>query len=115
MTRLNPHPPLRLRRPMSANAMSSLRQDLRYGARLLRMNPGFAAVAVLSLALGIGANTAIFQLLDAVRMRTLPVRNPQELAFVQITNRTSTTGRTNGWSPWLTNAMWEPIRDRQQG
>ena len=50
---------------------SSLLNDLRYGARLLRMNPGFAIVAILSLALGIGANTTIFQLLDAVRLRTL--------------------------------------------
>ena len=48
-------------------------RDLRYGARLLRLNPGFALVAILSLALGVGANTAIFQLLDAVRLRTLPV------------------------------------------
>ena len=44
------------------------------GARVLRRNPGFAVVAILSLALGIGANTPIFQLLDAVRLRTLPVR-----------------------------------------
>jgi putative ABC transport system permease protein len=51
--------------------------DLRYGARLLLRSPGFAIVAVLSLALGIGANTTIFQLLDAVRLRTLPVQNPQ--------------------------------------
>src|SRR6185295_5516457 len=48
-------------------------RDLRHGARLLRLNPAFSAVAVLSLALGVGANTAIFQLLDAVRIRTLPV------------------------------------------
>jgi hypothetical protein len=54
--------------------------DLRHGARLLRLNPGFAVVAILSLALGIGANTAIFQLLDAVRLRGLPVSKPGELA-----------------------------------
>ena len=100
---------------MAGNAVSSFRQDMRYGARLLKSNPGFAAVAILSLALGIGANTAIFQLLDAVRMRTLPVKDPQELAFVQITNRTWTTGSMNGWYSWLTNPMWEQIRDRQQG
>ena len=50
-------------------------RDLKFGARLLRLNPAFAIVAILSLALGVGANTAIFQLLDAVRIRTLPVRN----------------------------------------
>jgi hypothetical protein len=50
--------------------LDSAWRDLKYGARLLRMNPGFAFVAILSLALGVGANTAIFQLLDAVRLRT---------------------------------------------
>ena len=56
-----------------ALARQRVAATLRYGARLLRLNPGFAAVAILSLALGVGANTAIFQLLDAVRLRTLPV------------------------------------------
>src|SRR3977135_2824670 len=53
-------------------------QDLRFGVRMLLKNRSFTAVAVLSLALGIGANTAIFQLLDAVRLRTLPVKDPNE-------------------------------------
>ena len=95
--------------------METLWQDLRYGARLLRLNPGFTAVAVLSLALGIGANTAIFQLLDAVRMRTLPVKSPQELAVVRIANNTWSTGRHEGRYSQITNPMWEQIRDHQEG
>jgi len=54
-------------------------QDLRYGMRILRTSPGFASVAVLTLALGIGANTAIFTLLDKLVIRTLPVERPHEL------------------------------------
>ncbi len=57
-------------------------QDVRYGLRVLRRSPGYAAVAILSLALGIGANTAIFSLIDAVMLKSLPVRNPQELVTV---------------------------------
>lgn len=56
-----------------------LGQDLRYGVRLLRLNPGFAATAILSLALGIAANTSIFTLTDQILLRLLPVQNPREL------------------------------------
>ena len=62
---------------------------------MLRLNPGFASVAILSLALGIGANTAIFQLLDAVRIRTLPVTNPQELVEVRIANTLAAGARAS--------------------
>lgn len=95
--------------------VETLWRDLRFGARLLRFNPMFAGAAILSLALGIGANTAIFQLLDAVRMRALPVKNPQELARVAIDKRTSGSGSFNGRYPDLTNALWEQIRTQQQG
>ncbi|HEV8253911.1 MAG TPA: ABC transporter permease [Vicinamibacteria bacterium] len=92
-------------------------QDTRFGARLLRLNPGFTAVALLSLALGIGANTAIFQLLDTVRLRTLPVRDPQQLAEVRVDERRNVNGRTGaftGGRPMLTNPLWEQIRERQE-
>jgi hypothetical protein len=89
-------------------------QDLRYGARLLRLKPGFTIVAIASLALGIGANTAIFQLLDAVRLRMVPVRNPQELAEVRITDMTGARGSFNSPYPAVTNQIWERIRADQK-
>jgi putative ABC transport system permease protein len=60
--------------------MRTVISDLRFAARTLAKSPGFAVVAIVSLALGIGANTAIFQLIDAIRLRTLPVKSPHELA-----------------------------------
>jgi predicted permease len=95
--------------------MESVWQDLRYAARMMRMNLGFFVVATISLALGIGANTAIFQLLDAVRLRSLPVENPQQLAELRIApNDHCCMGNFSTRRPSFTFAQWEQIRAHQQ-
>jgi hypothetical protein len=64
------------------SAVESLWQDLRYSARQMIRNPGLSTIVILTLALGIGANTAIFSLLDAVILRVLPVKNADELVYL---------------------------------
>ena len=89
-------------------------KDLSFALRMLRKSPGFTAVAVLSLALGIGANTAIFHLLDAVRLKSLPVKAPQELTEVRIGDLTGARGSFSTRYASVTNPIWEQLRDRQQ-
>ncbi len=99
----------------SLRFVETLWQDFRYGARLLRRNPTFAVIAVLTLALGTGANTAIFELVDAVSLRTLPVQHPEQLANVRIVKtREGRTGSFQGNWPNLSNPLWERIRAEQR-
>ncbi len=96
--------------------LAGIWSDLQYGIRLLVKSPGFAIVAVLSLALGIGANTTIFQLLDAVRLRTLPVTKPEQLARVTIVNSPHCcTGDFYSSNSDLTGGLWRAVHDQQQG
>lgn len=94
--------------------LAGLGNDLRYAIRMLRLNPGFAAVAILSLALGIGANTAIFELLDAVILRTLPVQSPQRLADIREIHG-GRIGNTVARQKNFSFALWQQIRQQQKG
>src|SRR5258708_6680049 len=95
--------------------MASFWQSLRHAFRLLRLSPGFTIISVLTLSLGIGANTAIFQLIDSVRLRAIPVKNPQELGTIRIADRKWGSDQFSSQYSQLTFPMWEQIRKRQEG
>ncbi len=85
------------------NSIESVMQDLRYAMRMLRKNPGFAAVAILSLALGIGANTLVFSVVNGLLLRPLPVDRPDQLAFLE-----TKSGITHSFP------TYRDLRDRNQ-
>src|SRR5450755_2191845 len=87
--------------------MEILAQDLRFAIRTLRKSPAFAAAVILTLGLGIGANTAIFSLIDAIILRTLPVRNPGQLFFLEAVGP---RGTRESFSP----EIFEEVRDHNQ-
>jgi len=91
------------------NYIENFLQDVRYGLRQLRRSPGFTAVALLTLALGIGANTAIFTLLDAILLRLLPVHRAEQLYQV----RRAGTGEPDRLTGAFTSPLWDNLRERQ--
>ncbi|WP_238325779.1 ABC transporter permease [Bryobacter aggregatus] len=97
-----------------ATWLDATRADFLYGIRQLRLDPGFATIAILSLALGIGGNTAIFQLIDAVCLKNLPVQNPEELVAVDFEKGSSRPGVWYGRSAAVSSQQWELIRDQQR-
>src|ERR1700682_4434232 len=95
----------------SIQAMGNLVQDLRYALRTFRKSPVFVIVAILSLALGIGANTAIFTLVDQLLLRLLPIKDPQQL--VLLTWHGEHYGSNRGWNV-LSYPMYKDFLDRNQ-
>ena len=96
--------------------MRPLIQDLRYALRQMRKSPGFVLVAVVTLALGIGANTAVFSVMNAVLLRELPVRDPERLYYVQIGNgqmQPPGAGNTGDATNAFSEPVFETLRERK--
>jgi hypothetical protein len=96
-------------------ALQELRRDIAYGVRMLAKSPGYSAVAVLSLALGIGTNTAIFSLIDSVILKMLPVSNPQALVALSDPSESGVSiGTSDGERGILSTREFEGLRDRTE-
>lgn len=90
-------------------SLENVLMDVRYGLRQLRRNPGFAAAAVLTVALGVGANTAIFSLIDAVLLKSLPVKDPEQLVLLGSKNRKQGTTDYTFYYP-----VYRQLRDQNR-
>jgi putative ABC transport system permease protein len=93
--------------------MTSFLRDLALGLRTLRRSPGFSATVLLTLALGVGANVAVFQLIEALVLGRLPVNTPERLTIVQLADMTRWNGRRTSGYPVLSNPLWERFRGTQ--
>ncbi len=98
----------------AALGLESLWRDVRGALRVFVTSPGFSFVVVATLALGIGANTAIFQILDAVRLRSLPLANPNELAELRIVGGIHGFGITDNFFTNFTIPMWQQVKDHHE-
>ena len=94
--------------------LDRLVQDLRFGLRSLRQSPGFAVTAILTLALGVGANTAVFSVMNAVLLRSLPVADPGRLVYLRTTNPPQRTG-TIDTEETFSYPVYDSLRRQNQG
>jgi len=85
-------------------------RDLRYAVRWLRANPGFTIVVVLMLGMGIGANTAVFSVMNTVVLRNLPVPNPQQLVYLKTTGMPDGSSQTGEGNSSFTVYTFEQLR-----
>lgn len=104
----------RVYRMNSLSFLESVWQDLRYGFRTLRKSPGFTAVALASLALGIGANAALFQLINSVMLRSLPVHDAQQLVRFKWGEHSEMSGNFWATPGEFTNPQWEQLQQRRE-